>query len=182
MVKFDFWLVENLKSDPSFSGPLFFRVQPGETFYYPLEFQPVHQKSYQSNLKITNLTDGVIDEFFLVGIGTEPKPNKILKFDQLKCFKRQKVEIELPSLSENRRIRFNVTSELVDIFDGAKEVYTEAGFHLFSFCVLPSRKTVPSTKMKTIDSHVWEEYINSTSCQERLKNTKVTWFLLAMKC
>ena len=74
----------------------------------------------------------------MIGIGTEPEPMKILKFDQLKCFKRQKVEIELPSLSENRRVRFNVTSELVDIFDGAKEVYTEPRVGgIYQFHVMP---------------------------------------------
>ena len=74
------------------------------------------------------LSDNFIFDFLCYYDQVSNSYKTLFKFDQLKCFKRQKVEIELPSLSEHRRIRFNVTSDLVDIFDGAKEVYTEAGF------------------------------------------------------
>ena len=109
------------------SGPTQFTVNPGDTHYYKLCFEPRQETQHEAHLTLINHTDGTRDEYVLRGHGLEPLKTARLVFDQAKCYQRQPGRITLPSLSAKRRVRFQVSSTLPELLDGPREVWMEPG-------------------------------------------------------
>lgn len=109
------------------SGPAQFTVNPGDTHYYRLRYEPRQERHHEAHLTLINHTDGTRDEYVLRGHGLEPLKTAKLVFDQAKCYQRQPGRITLPSLSAKRRVRFQVSSTLPELLDGPREVWMEPG-------------------------------------------------------
>ena len=102
----------------AFSGPRNFKVAPGDTFFYPVEFFSAHEGEFFATLTTTNLSDGTQNVFNITGYALEPKISKVLNLGKLHCQESRVFGITVPHFCNGSRMRWQISTSIENVLSG----------------------------------------------------------------